>query len=96
MNAIKDIEEFTIGAIEEFAIGADVTTRMALFAMAKTLTVEEVEFAFNEINNSLTMQGGYESEKLIPITDAYKAAVLKISAGMDWYTPPPIKPEQKE
>ena len=76
MNAIKDIDEF--------AICADLTTRMALVAMAKTLTVEEVEFAFNQINTSLTMQGGYESEKLMPLTDAYKDAVLKISAGMNW------------
>ena len=74
MNNIKDMDEF--------AMCADISTRMTLFAMAKALTPEEIEIAFSEINNSLTMQGGYEVGKLIPLTEAYKAAVLQINAGL--------------
>ena len=68
--------------MDEFAMCADITTRMALFAMAKALTPEEIELAFSEINNSLTAQGGYEAEKLIPLTETYKGAVLQINSGL--------------
>ena len=74
MNNVKDIDEF--------AMCADISTRMTLFAMAKALTPEEIELAFNELNNSLTAQGGYEAEKLIPLTETYKDAVLQINASL--------------
>ena len=74
MNNIKDMDEF--------AMCADIATRMTLFAMAKALTPEEIELAFNEINNSLTAQGAYEAGKLIPLTQTYKDAVLQINAGL--------------
>ena len=70
--------------IDEFAMCSDIATRMTLFAMAKALTPEEIEIAFNEINNSLTAQGVYEAEKLIPLTETYKDAVLQINAGLGW------------
>ena len=70
--------------MDEFAMCTDITTRMTLFSMAKALTPEEIELAFNEINNSLTAQGGYEVENLVPLTEAYKDAVLQINAGLVW------------
>ena len=74
MNEMKDMDEF--------AMCADIATRMTLFAIAKALTPREIELAFNEINNSLKVQGGYEVEKLIPLTEAYKDAVLRINADL--------------
>ena len=76
MKSMKDMDEFVMCA--------DISTRMTLFAMAKALTPEEIEMAFSEINESLTMQGGYELKKLMPLTESYKNAVLQINVGLSW------------
>lgn len=68
--------------MDEFAMCTDIATRMTLFTMAKALAPDEIELAFSEINVSLTMQGGYEFEKIIPLTETYKDAALQINASL--------------
>jgi hypothetical protein len=79
---VKEIKMNEMKDMDEFAMFVDIATRMTLFAMAKALTPEEIELAFSEINTSLTAQGGYEAEKLMPLTETYKDAVLRINADL--------------
>lgn len=74
MNYIKDLEEF--------AICSDIAARMALFAMAKSLSGDEINSAFDIIGNALFDDGGYEKDKVEPLIEMYRDAAITISEGL--------------
>ena len=68
---------------EEFAICSDMASRMAMFAMAKSCTEEEIEMAFNVINESLINKDGYDPEKVSNLANSYKDGVIMLRKGLN-------------
>ena len=75
MENIKDFDEL--------AMCMDITSRMAIFAMAKAMNTGEIAMSFDEMNKTLTGEGGYDVDKLAPLIDMYKKATIAISDALD-------------
>jgi len=69
--------------VEEFAICSDIASRMAIFAMAKSCTEEEINMAFNVINEALINEGGYDQDKVSSLTKQYKDGTIMLRKGLN-------------
>jgi len=68
MNEIEDVTEL--------AICSDISTRMAMFALAKSCNEEELGLVFEIISGSLC--NAYEKEKVQPLIEIYKAGTMNV------------------
>lgn len=68
---------------EELAICMDITSRLALFALAKSMSEDEIKTVFSEVDKSLNGAGVYSKGKVTPLIDSYKGAVIAISKAFD-------------
>jgi len=65
--------------LTEFAICNDIAARMAMFALAKSCTDEEINMLFNVIEEDLVgAEGAYEEERITPLVNVYRQGVLSL------------------
>jgi hypothetical protein len=73
MSQLKDLDEL--------AICIDISARMALYSLAKTCGDEEIKQFFGRVKVFLDEE--YDSDKVAPLIEAYKAAAINLTNGKD-------------
>lgn len=63
--------------MEELPIALDITTRIALFTMAKTCSLEEINIFFNDFLEPARKE--YNNDLFDPLADSYKRIIVKLS-----------------
>ena len=69
MNPIEDLDEL--------AICIDISSRMAVYALAKTCGEVEIEQFFGAVKTFLDQE--YETTKVAPLIEKYKEAAITLS-----------------
>ena len=67
----------------EVGICIDITTRMAIFTMAKSFNSKEIKFAFDSIEDQLASTGRYDESNLALLIKVFKDTSINIRNDLE-------------